>query len=393
MKPLMLAAALVAALVTPRSARAGGPILLDEKALAAHLVDQVAAQYDSTAGGWVARDGRPLESAVDLAFALARAGRAEPWRARALATVEWTWTLADTLGGGFTWRVTRAPGRDAIEKRTVPNARRLENLLDAWAATGDTPLRRRIARTADFMERVLVDGRGGFVTAQVGDRELAGEPNGVAIRAWLRWAAAERRSNARDFALKSLDRVRGACWDSTIGMLRRGTFGELVAAPQLADQVEMGRAYVLAAHLCGRAADLGMARAVADRMLAAFEDPEKGGFRTQAMPDKQGRIKRAARVPAENARAALFLAEVASVTGEPRYREAARRTIAAFAKEHQKPQPESADWALAARAILAPDLPARVAWAEPAKRPAARPTVTRIAPTRGVVSSEAGKRR
>ena len=88
-----------------------------------------------------------------------------------------------------------------------------------------------------------------------------------------------------------------------------------------------------------------------------FEDPEKGGFRTQAMPDKQGRVKKAAREPAENARTARFLMELTAITGESRYRQAAERALAAFAEDIEKAGPEVADWALARRTTSIDALP------------------------------------
>jgi hypothetical protein len=53
---------------------------------------------------------------------------------------------------------------------------------------------------------VLIDGRGGFVAAQVGDGTWCPRPAGVAIHAWLTWAAANRPGGAqlRD---QSIERV------------------------------------------------------------------------------------------------------------------------------------------------------------------------------------------
>src|SRR5439155_12195575 len=123
----------------------------------------------------------------------------------------------------------------------------LSLLIAAWRATGDERYLKDAGRVAGFVDRVLLDGRGGFVSAQVGDRELEPAANGVAIRAWLAWAAAhDRDPRLRDFALKSIDRVWETSFDPLGVLLRRGTMGEVLTWPQLADQVEMGRALIVA---------------------------------------------------------------------------------------------------------------------------------------------------
>lgn len=363
----------------PMAARAATP----EAARFERLCARVAASYDSARGGFVAKDDSPVESAVELAFALDRDGGDPAWIARARRTVSWTLGLYDSTGGGFFTRMRDAdPRQTMFEKRTIPNSRRLENLIDAWRASGAEEDHDWAARVADYFDRVLLDARGGFVAGQVGDRELLPEANGFAIHAWLRWAAATADPRLRDFALKSLDRVWESCWHAEAGLLRRGTFGELKAMPALVDQVEMGRAYALGAHLGGREADLARARTLGELLLERFADPARSGFASQARPGKEGKIKRSGREFDQNARAARFLAELAAVTGEPKYREAARAAARSFEKDFEKADAAAAaEWALALRALSTPDLPARPVWKEPAvKQPA--PVRTRFKATR-----------
>jgi uncharacterized protein YyaL (SSP411 family) len=132
--------------------------------------------------------------------------------------------------------------------------------------------------------------------------------------------------------------------------------------PRLDDHVEMGRAMLYAAQICGRAQDLVRARTLAQTLVDRFADKEKGGFMTQASAKKDGTIRRAARDPRENARAALFLAELGVATGEARWTDVARATVAAFDQELDKSGPEAADWALALEALLAPEPPTRPVW-------------------------------
>lgn len=331
----------------------------------------VAASYDTSRGGYVTKDGAPIESAIELSFRMGAEGRDPEAAERAIHTLEWTLGLFDSVGGGFLSRARDAdPQQASFEKMTVPNARRLEVLIEAWRVTGDDRYRRFGAQTVDYFDRVLLDGRGGFVQGQVGDRQLLPESNGAAIRAWMEWAASTGNTRLRDFAWKSLDRVWNECWMGAPGMVRRSFMGEVSEAPQLVDQIEMGRAYLMAAHLGGREMDLVCAQMIADTMLSVYADP-KGGFRTRAMPNRKGIIKNASREFDENARAARFLAELATVAGQSRYRVAARATLDAFDKEYEKANAvEAAEWALALLAIHAPDLPQRREWKEaPPEKP------------------------
>lgn len=276
----------------------------------------------------------------------------------------------DTMSGAFVTRAPRSGAEGAaFETRTAVNARRLSALVAAWKATGDERYRKDASRVAGFMDRVLLDGRGGFVSAQVGDRELEPAANGVAIRAWLTFASVDADPRVRDFAFKSIERVWQTCYDPLGVLLRRGSMGEVMMWPQLGDQVEMGRALVHAWRMCGRERDLQRARALGEVLIAKFENRERGGFMTQARPKKDGTIHGAGRDPEENAQAIRFMAELSAATGDRAFHEAGRRALAAFEKEQQKPGALAADWALAQRALLDPELPEPVAWREAKDRP------------------------
>ena len=355
------------ALLVLLATRPGAQATALDAARLERLYGQVAASYDSTRGGFVTRDEAPVESAIELAFALGRE-RGDPlWTARARRTVDWMNALYDSTGGGFFLRRKDADPREpSFEKPTSANARRLENLVDALRGGGDES-RKIPARVVDYMERVLADGRGGFVVGQVGSRALVPEANGQAIHAWLRWAAATADPRPRDFALKSLDRVWESCWAEGLGLTRPDEFGEAAAAPRLVDQTEMGRAFVLGAHLAGRQADLDRARTLGELLLSHFEDPEKGGFAEHARPTGPEKVRRGGREFDQNAQAVRFLAELAAITGKNEYRDAARRAVQAFEKDLGRKRENAADWALALRALRVPDLPQRPAWREPPK--------------------------
>jgi uncharacterized protein YyaL (SSP411 family) len=339
----------------------------DDRELYARLCDHVAAAYDSGRGGFVDKSGVPSESAVELALLRARGEGARDWSARGLATIAWTRGLRDTISGGFVLRRAEdEPGHGRVYKPAVTNARRLDNLIQAWDLTSEPEYRRQAAQVADFFDRVLLDGRGGFLPGQASGLDLVPEANGVAIRTWLTWAAVTADRPKRDFALKSLDRVWEVCWVEDVGLLRRGTFGEVRTQPLLVDQVEMGRACVLAARFGGREIDAERARTLGDLVLARFQDREKGGFITRWSPRKDGKARRAERVPAENARAARFLCELGTLTGQSQYREAARRAWGALEETLDRPRLEAADWALAVQAAIEPALPPTPRWPQAA---------------------------
>jgi uncharacterized protein YyaL (SSP411 family) len=129
--------------------------------------------------------------------------------------------------------------------------------------------------------------------------------------------------------------------------------------------------------LCGRPADRGRAVALGDLLLARYEEGG-AGFRTAALPKRDGTIQKAGKNSGENARAARFLVELATLTGTARYREAAMRAWAAFEKKEDKLGLNAADWALAAHdwSVLSfPSAPTWVNAAEP-ERPVRKKSVT-----------------
>src|SRR5215470_13156349 len=131
--------ALVLVLVAPSAAlaknRAPAIDVTNENALYALLCSRVAADFDSAAGGFV-EHGVPDQGSVELAFAQGQAQ--SDWTRRGVQTVDWSRALFDTLSGGYYEKFPSADDRGAgIDKRADTNARRLENLMQAWRATQD----------------------------------------------------------------------------------------------------------------------------------------------------------------------------------------------------------------------------------------------------------------
>jgi hypothetical protein len=146
----------------------------------------------------------------------------------------------------------------------------------------------------------------------------------------------------------------------------------VLAWPQLADQVEMGRALILSSQLCGRPGDLD--RASLGRVVIEVRGPRR-------QPDRrgpEGRRSTAPRGPGKNARAALFFAELEAATGDKAFHEAGRRALDAFAEAQQQPGLAAADWALAQRALLEPETPEAPAWRASASERPETPRVIRF---------------
>lgn len=341
-----------------------------DRALYDRLSAQVEAAYDTKRNAFVDKSGSPSTSAAELAIRRAAEDGGDAWRERATRTLEFTWTLFDSVGGGFVQEDKHAnPAHPGFEKRADANALRLSNLLDMMEAGWGDPAEARAAQVVDYFDRVLLDGRGGFMPSQVGDRFLLAEVNGLALHAWLRWCAASGDLRGRDFAVKSLDRVWEHCWDERFGLMRKGDFDVVISPPLLVDQVEFGRACVLSAQVMGRDADRRRAIQLGEIVLGRFEDTKKGGgFYTKAVPDKDGGTKKAGADLAENARAARFLCELSAMTGDPKYREAARRAWTVLDQKIAREGLGAAEWALAVRETFEPTTWAKVEWPQPEER-------------------------
>jgi len=326
----------------------------EDRALYEQLCRHVMSLYDESRGGFVRTNGTPCEAAIELGLARGADGDEQALE-RALHTLRWMHSLLDTVGGGYFEGARDVDhATDTFEKRTDSNLRRLELLARVADREGET-FERDARRVVDYSQRLLMDGRGGFQSAQIGSRDLEPASNGVALRGWWRWAVRSGDPRLRDFAFRSHSRLWNECRDEEQGFVRRDTWGKVITPSRLADQVEMGLAYLRAWRAAGRDSDLVRAARIGAHVRAHFEDGNKGGFRNEYAPAEVSRTKSGSRPFEDNAVAARFMAELGAATGEPAHTAAARRAWAAFPKQFEKPQFEHAEWALAIRAT----------WAEP----------------------------
>ncbi len=166
--------------------------------------------------------------------------------------------------------------------------------------------------------------------------------NGMCISAYLAAGRALGLREPVEFAVRSLDRVVGAVWDATGGMAHVVAYGEGVAAARIPGVLE-DYAFVAAACLdaweaTGEFAYYGLAKAIADAMLARFYDAVGGGFfDTEMSADAIGALSARRKplqdspTPAGNAVAAAVLLRLSALTGERVYEDRAQETLETFA--------------------------------------------------------------
>jgi uncharacterized protein YyaL (SSP411 family) len=362
-----LAPWLVLAALTIKPAPPPAPVYAtaQDRALYESLSAQVMAAFDSTRGGFVGRDGAPVEGAIELALARGRDGDALAL-ARARQTLHWMHALMDTVAGGYVSTLRDMDPRETrFEKLTSLNARRLEVLTQALAIEHDPLLEHDAQRVLEYFDRLLTDPRGGFYNGQMGSREFEPEANGIALQGWIRWAAAHDDARRRGHAWRTTDMLWNTCREEDLGMVRRDTWGTIHDPSILSDQVEMARGCLFLFAAAGRDSDGLRAAALVRHLKTHFEDERKGGYREEYAYERFGHAHRASRPSDDNARAARLLIEYGVANADTSAIASARRTLTSFVRD-TRPRLETGEWALALRALWAPPgdaLPARARFA------------------------------
>jgi len=160
--------------------------------------------------------------------------------------------------------------------------------------------------------------------------------NALAIAGLARAARAQGESRWADLALAAIDAVRTSMWrDGRLAATRRDGAPDLPG--YLDDHAFMLAALVEALQTRFRPEDWDFARGVADALLAQFEDRERGGFWfTSHGHEKLFHRTKPGRdnaTPAGNGVAAQALIAFGHLAAEPRYIDAAARTVRLFAPE------------------------------------------------------------
>jgi uncharacterized protein len=196
------------------------------------------------------------------------------------------------------------------------------------------------------------------------DRTVYTGWNGMCISAYLAAGRALGLSEPVEFALKSLERVVASVWDARAGMAHVVAYGEGVAAARIPGVLE-DYAFVAAAALdawevTGEFAYYGLAKEIADAMLARFYDAVGGGFfDTEKDADAIGALSTRRKplqdspTPAGNAIAAAVLLRLGALTGDAVYETRAQETLETFAGVVEHFGLYAASYGLALRRALA----------------------------------------
>lgn len=169
------------------------------------------------------------------------------------------------------------------------------------------------------------------------DRTLYANWNGMAISAFFEVFKGLQVADARTLALRALDRILTEAYRPGQGVLHMLTPDGPAHPGLLEDQVQIAHACLDAFEVTGVNRYLAAARDLAETMLRDYEDSAGGfvdiarGIPTDLPLADPTKPVQDAPTPAPNAVAVLVLARLARVLDAAHYREAAERTLRAFA--------------------------------------------------------------
>ncbi|WP_135806693.1 DUF255 domain-containing protein [Halorussus marinus] len=371
----------------PRSLREDPPAGELSPEIERLVAGQLGEKFDDQFGGWGDSEKFPLARTAE--FALKRE------REQALASLTAVREhLFDDYDGGF---FRFAEGRDWTdvhhEKLLSTNAALVRAFAEAYLYTGEAEYREPADRTVEYLTTTLWTGESfagsqapgdepdapddseseadepGYYDRPASDREAADPPavdatafadwNAMAADALLTLHAYTDDERARTYAERALDHVLDELVaDGAITHFRAdGRTGE---TDLLADHAHLLGALTTARQVTGDAASLGAAREVADRALEALRDEDTGAF-VDGPRSGPGLLDRPLRPLDGNAELADALIDLAILSGEDRYREAAAEAVAAFAGAADRFGVQVASYATAAARLCREPLVIEVA--------------------------------
>ncbi|MCQ4333978.1 DUF255 domain-containing protein [Natronomonas sp. F2-12] len=339
----------------PRSLRGGDrPAGEVTAGIEAHMVEQVAAAFDGEFGGWGTDAKFPLSETIE--FALKRD------RDRGTRTLEAVRThLFDTYDGGFyRFAETRRWGDPHREKLIDENAALLRAFTTGYLYTGEESYRGTAERTVEYLTTTGWTGEAFAASQAAGDyyalepteREEAEPPyvdptvladrNGMAAAALFGFAAVTDHEGAARYAERALEYVLETLADD--GRVRHFE-GADSETGLLVDHARLLAGLTAAAQVTGPDGWLGPARSIAeeaiDRLAAA-----DGSF-SDGSPEGAGLLDRPLYPIGTNAEMAHALLDLAALTGEARYGDAATDALSAFAGAYDRMGVEAAGYAAA----------------------------------------------
>ena len=309
-----------------------------------HIAGQLTEQFDPHHGGWGTDAKFPLPRTIE--FALKR----EPQQARqtldAIAQ-----HLYDTVDGGFFRFATERDWSDVRHEKVLEtNAALVRAFANGYLYTGEEAYREPAGATIDYLTGTLWTGAaiGGsqgpgqgasYYSGDAGDRADQPGPrtdltvfaggNALAADALLTYYAYTDDDHAREYAERILAAVESDLIDTDSGVVTHYRTDDVVGeADLLADAARVVTAWSTARQVLGDDDYTAVATAVADNALetlgdgAAFRDGPASG---------DGLCDRPLRPIDTGTEFAEGLLDLAAITGEDRYREAAIDAVEAFA--------------------------------------------------------------
>jgi uncharacterized protein YyaL (SSP411 family) len=236
-----------------------------------------------------------------------------------------------------------------VEAHGEMHHNRAKNVL--WVARDAAEIARLLGIEESDVRLILARAKGKMLEARrrrptpYVDTTLYVSWNAMFVSAYLEAWRVLGRSDCRDFALKTLDRILAEAWDDASGFAHR------VGGPRLVGTLD-DQIFTVAALLDAYEATLdrryfAAAERAAQVALAKYFDAEGGGFfdRSADAPPMGGLDVRRkpfqdSPTPGSNPVAAIMLDRLYAYTGDAQYREAADRTMGVFAGIASKYMPE-----------------------------------------------------
>lgn len=333
----------------------GGRVTND---IVGHLVGQLDAQFDERHAGWGTDVKFPLPAAIE--FALVRRPDQATRTLRAIRD-----SLEDPGDGGFFRHARETDWRDPmLEKLLSVNASLLRAIADAYLVTGESAYRDLAGRTVEHLLDTLWNGEsfansqapGEYFSAPPEERDPGDAPpvdparyadtNALAIDALLRYVAYTDDERTREHARRALNWLETECVSD--GAVAHHP-GESAGPIRLVDQAATLQALSTANQVLGPSFE-ATARSIADRTIEVLQD-DPGAFR-DGNADGPALLGRPLYPIEENARTADALLDLALISGDDTYREAATRALAAFADAAEHLGVQAARYGRAAARVL-----------------------------------------
>lgn len=321
--------------------------------------------FDPTHGGFGAEPKFPYFDAVRLAFLWYRKAGDLQMLDMARKTLDGMMGIWDDVWGGFyRYSVTADWSQPHYEKMLYVQAGMMDNYLEGFQVTGDRKYAEVASGIKGYITRFLSDQQnGGFYGSQDADvgshnpddvfvygeeyfprseeeRLAIGLPytdttvytdgNGLMASAYLRLYQVTGDEDARDFALKTLDRILPECMSE--GRMYHYCEGERKVPGLLSDQVHFSQALLDAYQSTGVREYLTRAEEIAGFMADELQDVLDGGFYSRPFePHDRGELLERVKPSDENVAAVKLLTCLDYLTGHQPYRDLAERALTAVA--------------------------------------------------------------